>query len=83
MSRPLAAGQADLSDPAACAAAIRAAAPDVVINAAAYTAVDKAGDRRGARATVINGDAPRRDGTRLCGVRHSAGSYLHRLCFSG
>ncbi|MFD3191550.1 dTDP-4-dehydrorhamnose reductase [Sedimentitalea sp. HM32M-2] len=48
---------ADLSDPAACAAAIRAHAPRAVINAAAYTAVDAAeGDA--ARATVINGDAP-------------------------
>ncbi|MDU8930034.1 dTDP-4-dehydrorhamnose reductase [Alisedimentitalea sp. MJ-SS2] len=49
--------QADLSDPAACAKAIRAHAPDVVINAAAYTAVDKAEEDE-ALATVINGDAP-------------------------
>jgi dTDP-4-dehydrorhamnose reductase len=49
--------QADLSDPAACAAAIRTHAPDAVINAAAYTAVDKAEDEE-ALATVINGDAP-------------------------
>ncbi|MEO1798019.1 MAG: sugar nucleotide-binding protein, partial [Pseudomonadota bacterium] len=33
---------ADLSDPAACATAIEAARPSAVINAAAYTAVDKA-----------------------------------------
>ena len=33
---------ADLSDPAACAAAIRAHAPAAAINAAAYTAVDRA-----------------------------------------
>ena len=33
---------ADLSDPTACAAAINAHKPSVVINAAAYTAVDKA-----------------------------------------
>lgn len=48
---------ADLSDPAACAAAIRAHAPRAVINAAAYTAVDAAEDDE-ARATVINGAAP-------------------------
>lgn len=49
--------EADLSDPAACAAAIRAAAPTAVINAAAYTAVDRAEDDEAA-ATVINGDSP-------------------------
>jgi dTDP-4-dehydrorhamnose reductase len=49
--------QADLSDPAACAEAIRAARPQAVINAAAYTAVDKA-ESEEALATVINGEAP-------------------------
>jgi dTDP-4-dehydrorhamnose reductase len=49
--------QADLSKPDACAAAIREHAPDVVINAAAYTAVDRAEEEE-ALATVINGDAP-------------------------
>ena len=49
--------QADLSDPRACAAAVRLHDPDVVINAAAYTAVDKAEDEE-ALATIINGDAP-------------------------
>ncbi len=34
--------QADLTDPAACAAAIHAHRPRAVINAAAYTAVDRA-----------------------------------------
>ena len=49
--------QADLSDPAACAAAIRAHQPDAVINAAAWTAVDKAETEENA-ATVVNGHAP-------------------------
>ncbi|UWQ39591.1 dTDP-4-dehydrorhamnose reductase (plasmid) [Leisingera aquaemixtae] len=49
--------QADLSHPAVCAAAIRQAQPRAVINAAAYTAVDKAEEEE-ALATVINGAAP-------------------------
>lgn len=48
---------ADLSDPEACAAAIRAAAPRAVINAAAYTAVDRA-EVDEALATRINAEAP-------------------------
>lgn len=49
--------QADLSHPAACAAAIGQAQPQAVINAAAYTAVDKA-ESDEALASVINGAAP-------------------------
>lgn len=49
--------QADLSDPAACAQIIRDSKPSAVINAAAYTAVDKAEEEE-ALATVINGEAP-------------------------
>jgi dTDP-4-dehydrorhamnose reductase len=48
---------ADLGDPAACAAAIKSHAPRVVINAAAYTAVDRAEDEE-VLARVVNGDAP-------------------------
>jgi len=48
---------ADLSDPEACAAAIRDAAPAAVINAAAWTAVDGA-ETAEAEAQVINADAP-------------------------
>jgi len=49
--------EADLSDPAACVAQITALRPAVVINAAAYTAVDKAEEEE-ALATVVNGEAP-------------------------
>ncbi|RVV97612.1 dTDP-4-dehydrorhamnose reductase [Mesobaculum littorinae] len=48
---------ADLSDPDACAAAIVAARPTAVINAAAYTAVDRAEDEE-SLALRINGAAP-------------------------
>ncbi|CAM3169293.1 dTDP-4-dehydrorhamnose reductase [Paracoccus nototheniae] len=48
---------ADLTDPQACAAAIIAARPQAVINAAAYTAVDRAEtDTEAAR--LVNADAP-------------------------
>lgn len=46
---------ANLTDPAACAAQVRDC--DVVINAAAWTAVDKA-EAEEAAATAVNGDAP-------------------------
>lgn len=49
--------EADLADPAACAAAIAAHKPQAVINAAAWTAVDKA-ETEEAAALVVNGDAP-------------------------
>lgn len=48
---------ADLSDPAACAAAIHAHKPDAVINAAAYTAVDRAEEEE-TLAELINGQTP-------------------------
>ncbi|WP_271309420.1 dTDP-4-dehydrorhamnose reductase [Shimia sp. MMG029] len=48
---------ADLSDPEACAAIIAASDADVVINAAAYTAVDRAEEEE-SLAKTINGDAP-------------------------
>ena len=47
----------DLSDTAACSNAIRTYAPRAVINAAAYTAVDRAEEEE-ALATIVNGDAP-------------------------
>lgn len=48
---------ADLTDPAACAARIAALNPALVINAAAYTAVDRA-EEDAATAQAVNGDAP-------------------------
>lgn len=48
---------ADLTDPAACADAIHAHAPRAVINAAAYTAVDKAEEDQ-ATAMRVNAEAP-------------------------
>jgi dTDP-4-dehydrorhamnose reductase len=47
----------DFSDPKACVVAIRELAPKAVINAAAYTAVDRAEDEEHL-ANIINGDAP-------------------------
>lgn len=47
----------DLSDPAACATAILERKPSAVINAAAYTAVDRAEEEE-ELATLINGAAP-------------------------
>jgi len=49
--------EADLSDPSACAAAVKAAECDLVINAAAWTAVDRAETEEDV-ATMVNGAAP-------------------------
>ena len=49
--------QADFTDPAACAAILAASDADVVINAVAYTAVDKAEDEE-PLATLINATSP-------------------------
>ena len=49
--------RADLSDPSTCADAIMLSDADAVINAAAWTAVDKA-ETDEAEATIINGAAP-------------------------
>ncbi|MBS3978964.1 MAG: dTDP-4-dehydrorhamnose reductase [Rhodobacteraceae bacterium] len=49
--------EADLMNPATCAAAITASNADAVINAAAWTAVDKA-ETEEAAATTVNGEAP-------------------------
>jgi dTDP-4-dehydrorhamnose reductase len=50
--------ETDLSDPAALRSAIRRVKPDVIVNAAAYTAVDQA-ERQPALARAVNAIAPR------------------------
>jgi dTDP-4-dehydrorhamnose reductase len=47
----------DLADPAAIRAAVRAQRPDWIVNAGAYTAVDKA-ESEPALAQAVNGEAP-------------------------
>ncbi len=49
--------RADLSDPIGCAETVRRTDADVIINAAAYTAVDEA-EKEQALAQLVNGDAP-------------------------
>ena len=56
-ARFLARDVADLMVPAACAAAVMASDADAVINAAAWTAVDKA-EAEEAAASIVNGDSP-------------------------
>ncbi|MCC6303786.1 MAG: dTDP-4-dehydrorhamnose reductase [Rhodobacteraceae bacterium] len=56
-ARLLGHAEADLADPPACARVIRAARPAAVINAAAFTAVDRA-EAEEAAATVVNAAAP-------------------------
>jgi dTDP-4-dehydrorhamnose reductase len=57
----------ELADGAALRACVRAAAPDVIVNAAAYTAVDRA-ESEPAAAFAVNAEAPRilgEEGARL------------------
>ena len=56
-ARLLGRDEADLTRPEACAALIRDAAPAAVINAAAYTAVDRA-ESDAETARLVNGEAP-------------------------
>lgn len=72
--------QADLRDPSACAVRILEHRPSAVINAAAYTAVDKA-ESEETLATTVNGDAPGRHGQGLRGTGHPDRAHLDRLRF--
>lgn len=49
--------RADLADPVACAGVVAGASADLVINAAAYTAVDQA-ESEAATADAVNGETP-------------------------
>jgi dTDP-4-dehydrorhamnose reductase len=64
----------DLSQPSTIAAALERAAPDFVINAAAYTAVDRA-ESEPELAMAVNGEAPR-EIARVC---HHIGAALAHI----
>jgi len=66
----------NLANPFACAEAIRVHRPTVVINAAAYTAVDQA-EAEEVLATAINGAAPAAM-AEACAA-HSFGAYFQGL----
>jgi dTDP-4-dehydrorhamnose reductase len=63
--------QCDLRNPDSLSAAVRAARPEVIVNAAAYTAVDRA-EAEAHEATVVNARAP----ALLAAEARSAGAYL-------
>ena len=63
--------RADFSDPESLAATVRAVAPQVIVNAAAHTAVDKA-ESEPALARAINADAP----AVLAREAHTLGAWL-------
>jgi dTDP-4-dehydrorhamnose reductase len=63
----------DLARPEALPALVRAVAPDVIVNAAAYTAVDRAEDEE-AIATLVNGTAP---GALAQAARESGALFVH------
>lgn len=72
-ARILSRAEADLADPQACAETIRRLRPRAVINAAAYTAVDRA-ETETALARVINGEAP---GAMACAAREIGAVFVH------
>jgi len=71
---------ADFDQPHTLTALVERTAPDVVVNAAAWTAVDKAESEPAARARQCPG--PWRAGPGLRGARCAAGALLDRLCVS-
>ena len=83
-SRSLALGrpELDLEQPATVDAAILAAKPDLVVNAAAYTAVDKA-EAEPERAFAANRDGAAAAAAAARGAWRSVHSSVHGLCLSG
>jgi dTDP-4-dehydrorhamnose reductase len=71
--------RADLTAPDACAALVAATDADIIVNAAAYTAVDAA-ETDSATAQTVNGDSPGCNGARRCGTRPAFPAYFDRLC---
>jgi len=65
--------EADLSDPAAAAAAVARSAADVVVNAAAYTAVDRA-ESEPDLAHRVNAEAP---GAMAAAARETGALFVH------
>ena len=69
----------DITDSGAVSSAIREASPEIVINAAAYTAVDKA-EQDEARATLVNGNGAGNVARAACsvgaGVIHVSTDYV-------
>jgi dTDP-4-dehydrorhamnose reductase len=74
--------EADLDQPESVAALLRHEAPDVIVNAAAYTAVDAAEDDA-ARAHRINGEAVAAIGEVACGLGALVVHYSTDFVFDG
>ncbi len=68
----------DLGDPATIEPAMRAAKPDLIVSAAAYTAVDQA-EGEEAAAFAVNAEG-RRTGPCRQAAQRADPAYLHRLC---
>ena len=67
--RALTRKEADLSNPGALSTLVRTESPSIIVNAAAWTAVDAA-EQREAEATLVNGEAPGvlAEAARRCGA---------------
>ncbi len=77
--RALGRADADLAHPETLRAPIAAFGPDVIVNAAAYTAVDKA-ESDAATARSVNALAPGVLAEEAAAQRRLAGALLDRLC---
>jgi hypothetical protein len=79
--KPLTLADVDIADAKALQAVIRHHAPRYIVNAAAYTAVDKA-EQEPDLAHAINATAPGIMAAEAEGFRGDPGALLHRLMFS-